>query len=389
MQTDVAQPAIGAACVGMLRLLRSLGLEPDMVAGHSYGELVALHAAGVLDAEALAELSEARGRLMQEAGRGAGAMAALLAGPDGHRGTDPRHAQRSRPPTGTGPGRRSSPGRARPSIAAVELASARGMTGAGPAGLIAPSTPGWSPGSREPLVAIRSSIACGTRRTGRSTRTWTPRPIRPTRRPSRPAGRPPGQPRPVRRDDRRDVPRRSARVRRGRTGVDPQPDGRARSCTTDPIWRSPATRRRRRGLSDLLLRLARLFVAGLPLRFERLTAGGRNAGSTSMTCRPTGWPCRPRPRPGSSTAAVPGPSPSRAASARHRAGFAPVRSRRNPSREPSRPRHADSASTRFHHAHDGRQRHAGSTRCRLRGTFATSREGQRARTCPCHVPAKR
>ena len=83
MQTDVAQPAVGAACVGMLRLLRNLGCEPDLLAGHSYGELVAIHAAGVLSAPALAELSLARGRFMQDAGHGAsGAMAALLAGPD-------------------------------------------------------------------------------------------------------------------------------------------------------------------------------------------------------------------------------------------------------------------------------------------------------------------
>ena len=61
----------GAACVGMLRLLRNLGCEPDLVAGHSYGELVALHAAGVFSAPALAELSLARGRFMQEAGHGA------------------------------------------------------------------------------------------------------------------------------------------------------------------------------------------------------------------------------------------------------------------------------------------------------------------------------
>jgi acyl transferase domain-containing protein/NAD(P)H-dependent flavin oxidoreductase YrpB (nitropropane dioxygenase family) len=81
-ETDVAQPAMGAACVGMLRLLRSLGFEPDLVGGHSYGELVALHAAGVLGAVELAELSSSRGRLMREAGHGvSGAMAALLAGP--------------------------------------------------------------------------------------------------------------------------------------------------------------------------------------------------------------------------------------------------------------------------------------------------------------------
>ena len=83
METDVAQPAVGAACVAMLGLLRKLGCEPDVVAGHSYGELVALHAAGVLSAPALAELSQARGRFMREAGQGvAGSMAALLAGPD-------------------------------------------------------------------------------------------------------------------------------------------------------------------------------------------------------------------------------------------------------------------------------------------------------------------
>jgi acyl transferase domain-containing protein/NAD(P)-dependent dehydrogenase (short-subunit alcohol dehydrogenase family) len=82
-QTDVAQPAIGAACTGMLRLLRSLGCEPSFLAGHSFGELVALHAAGVMTAADLAEMSVARGRLMNEASRGTdGAMAAVLAGPD-------------------------------------------------------------------------------------------------------------------------------------------------------------------------------------------------------------------------------------------------------------------------------------------------------------------
>jgi acyl transferase domain-containing protein len=82
METDVAQPAVGAACVAMLGLLRNLGCEPDVVGGHSYGELVALHAAGALSVEALAELSETRGRLMREAGKvSAGSMAAILAPP--------------------------------------------------------------------------------------------------------------------------------------------------------------------------------------------------------------------------------------------------------------------------------------------------------------------
>jgi malonyl CoA-acyl carrier protein transacylase len=81
--TDVAQPAVGAASVGLLRLLESLGIKPDAVAGHSFGELVALHAAGCLTTEGLAILSDIRGRLMKEAaGANPGAMAAIAAGPE-------------------------------------------------------------------------------------------------------------------------------------------------------------------------------------------------------------------------------------------------------------------------------------------------------------------
>ncbi len=79
---DVAQPAIGAASVGLLDVLKSLGIEPDALAGHSYGEFVALHAADVFSRDALAELSEARGRFLLEAvGDEPGAMVALQAGP--------------------------------------------------------------------------------------------------------------------------------------------------------------------------------------------------------------------------------------------------------------------------------------------------------------------
>jgi len=82
---EVAQPAVCAACLGMLRLLRALGVDADLAAGHSYGELVALHAAGSFSAAALAGLSEARGRFLAasaSAGAEAGAMAAIAAGPD-------------------------------------------------------------------------------------------------------------------------------------------------------------------------------------------------------------------------------------------------------------------------------------------------------------------
>ena len=71
--TDVAQPALGAVEVGLWRLMASLGLKPDMVAGHSYGEFVALHAAGAIDFEALMQLSAARGRFIVDAARVQGA----------------------------------------------------------------------------------------------------------------------------------------------------------------------------------------------------------------------------------------------------------------------------------------------------------------------------
>ncbi len=81
MATDVAQPAVGAASVGLIALLARLGIRPDVVAGHSYGELVALHAARALDVAGLAVLSEARGRLMIDAaGAEPGAMAAIAGG---------------------------------------------------------------------------------------------------------------------------------------------------------------------------------------------------------------------------------------------------------------------------------------------------------------------
>ncbi|MEP0847768.1 MAG: SDR family NAD(P)-dependent oxidoreductase [Phycisphaerae bacterium] len=59
--TQVAQPALGACGVAALRLLNAFGLRADMTGGHSYGELVALHAAGALSEDALYRLSWQRG----------------------------------------------------------------------------------------------------------------------------------------------------------------------------------------------------------------------------------------------------------------------------------------------------------------------------------------
>lgn len=82
--TEVAQPALGAIEAGMAAQLARLGVVPDMVAGHSYGEFVALHAAGAFDLTGLLRLSEARGRAMVENGdpERPGAMAAVAADAD-------------------------------------------------------------------------------------------------------------------------------------------------------------------------------------------------------------------------------------------------------------------------------------------------------------------
>ena len=58
--TTVAQPALGAADFAMYRMLDAFSVRADMGAGHSYGEYVALCAAGAFDEETLYVLSEAR-----------------------------------------------------------------------------------------------------------------------------------------------------------------------------------------------------------------------------------------------------------------------------------------------------------------------------------------
>jgi acyl transferase domain-containing protein/NAD(P)H-dependent flavin oxidoreductase YrpB (nitropropane dioxygenase family)/NADP-dependent 3-hydroxy acid dehydrogenase YdfG len=81
-ETDVAQPALGVVDTATFKLLNRLGIHPDMAAGHSYGEYVALHAAGVLSQEDLLIVSRARGAAIKESISGdAGAMAAIAAAP--------------------------------------------------------------------------------------------------------------------------------------------------------------------------------------------------------------------------------------------------------------------------------------------------------------------
>ncbi len=76
--THVAQPAVAAADIAAFHLLKSFGLRPDMCAGHSFGEYVALAAAGVFNESDLYRLSERRGAILKEANNSrSGSMTAV------------------------------------------------------------------------------------------------------------------------------------------------------------------------------------------------------------------------------------------------------------------------------------------------------------------------
>lgn len=77
--TSVAQPRIVAGSVAGMRVLSALGITASCAAGHSLGELTALHWAGAMDETALLGLAAERGRTMDEASAGGGAMAGISA----------------------------------------------------------------------------------------------------------------------------------------------------------------------------------------------------------------------------------------------------------------------------------------------------------------------
>lgn len=84
--TRVAQPALGLCDLAALELIKSLGVEAQHLGGHSYGELVALTAAGVILESELPLLSALRGEHILKAtgalneGGDPGKMAAIKGG---------------------------------------------------------------------------------------------------------------------------------------------------------------------------------------------------------------------------------------------------------------------------------------------------------------------
>ena len=80
-ETQVAQPMLFAIQIALVELLRSWGIAPDAVIGHSVGEIAAAHIAGILSLDEAVRLVAIRGRIMQKA-TGAGKMVAVAASPE-------------------------------------------------------------------------------------------------------------------------------------------------------------------------------------------------------------------------------------------------------------------------------------------------------------------
>ncbi|HHH50203.1 MAG TPA: acyltransferase domain-containing protein, partial [Saprospiraceae bacterium] len=80
-KTQFTQPAIGAMSMGLYNILKRAGFRADFTAGHSFGELTALWAAGVYDEDTFLALAKKRAEAMavQNPNADAGTMLAVKA----------------------------------------------------------------------------------------------------------------------------------------------------------------------------------------------------------------------------------------------------------------------------------------------------------------------
>ena len=75
--TEWAQPALASCSAAQWAVLGSLGITADSHAGHSFGEVMALHAGGAFDFATALRIARQRGELMRDAAQQPGAMLAM------------------------------------------------------------------------------------------------------------------------------------------------------------------------------------------------------------------------------------------------------------------------------------------------------------------------
>ncbi|MEV5651698.1 type I polyketide synthase [Nocardia sp. NPDC052254] len=93
-QVHVVQPALFAVMVSLARMWRAAGVEPDVVIGHSHGEIAAAHVAGGLSLADAARVVALRSRALAEELAGHGGMVSVGLGADAVRERLPAYGDR-------------------------------------------------------------------------------------------------------------------------------------------------------------------------------------------------------------------------------------------------------------------------------------------------------